>query len=164
MSILDSGTITFSTAENGKLSVELADGRTIVPAICVRLFPLSAPDEYISVLDGAAEDSPEIGVIPCLSGLAADQQELVLADLRQRRFLPEILDVRKITITNGIDEWQVLTDRGPKTFFISGRKNNIVVTEDNMLIITDVEKCRYRIPDYTALSPRAFSMVGRALP
>ncbi len=163
MSILEAQSITFAKVD-GLLSATKADGETISPIHCVRLFPLSDPDHYISVLRSEKCDEPEIGILRDISDLSEEQCSLVRDDLAQRHFLPEIQDVTDIVITSGMDEWHVITDRGEKIFFVSSRKDNIVITDENMLIVTDVEKCRYRIPDYTALSSQAFSLVGRALP
>jgi hypothetical protein len=163
MSILEAQSITFAKVD-GLLSVTKADGTTISPVHCARLFPLSDPDHYVSVLRSEKCDEPEIGILRDINDLPEGQCSLIRDDLAQRHFLPEIQDVTNIVITGGMDEWHVITDRGEKIFFVSSRKDNIVITDENMLIVTDVEKCRYRIPDYTALSSQAFSLVGRALP
>ncbi len=109
-------------------------------------------------------DEPEIGILRDINDLPAAQRELILDELKQRHFLPEVLDIIAIRMSNGMDEWNVLTDRGEKRLFVGNRKESIAVTDENMLIITDVDKCRYRVADYTALSPQAVSLVGRALP
>jgi hypothetical protein len=164
MSILDAQSITFEKLDSGTLSITQADGTTISPVHCVRLFPLSDSEHYISVLRSEKCDEPEIGILRDMNDLPETQRSLILDDLAQRHFLPEIQDVTAILMSNGMDEWHVITDRGDKIFFVSSRKDNITITDSNMLIVTDVEKCRYRIPDYTALSPQAFDLVGRALP
>lgn len=164
MTIIDPHLITFASLDSGQLSITLSDGTTISPVHCVRLFPLIDPDHYISILRSEKCDEPEIGIIRDINELPANQRTMLLDDLAQRHFLPEILDVTDILMSGGMDEWHVITDRGEKTFFVSSRKDNITVTEENMLIVTDVEKCRYRINDYTALSAQAFNLVARALP
>jgi hypothetical protein len=140
------------------------DGETNAPVTCCSLFPLSAHELYIYVWRAEKSDEPEVGILRDLKGMSSSQRKVIVENINQRRFLPEILDVTDIRSAHGMDEWNVVTDRGEKVFFVSNRKDSITVTEDNMLLITDVEKCRYRIPDYTALSARAYSLVGRALP
>ncbi len=164
MNILEPQSITFKTLGAGVLSLTLADGTTISSVNCVRLFPLIDPDHYISVLRNEKCDEPEIGILRDISELPDEQRTLVLDDLAQRHFLPEIKDVTSILMSNGMDEWHVITDRGEKIFFVGSRKDNIIVTDTNMLIVTDVEKCRYRIQDYTALCSHAFNLVARVLP
>jgi len=164
MKMLDAGRIKFEKLESGHLSIVLEGGESIAPVSCASLFPLSDPEHYITVLRTEKCDEPEVGILRDIGELPKDQRELVVEDLNQRRFLPEILDVKDIRMANGMDEWRVKTDRGDKVFFVSNRKDSITVTDDNMLIITDVEKCRYRIPDYGKMPARAFDLVGRALP
>ena len=164
MSILEPQSITFEKLDTGLLSITQADGTTVSPVHCVRLFPLSDRNHYVSVLRSEKCDEPEVGILRDINELPDEQRVLIQDDLAQRHFLPEIQDVTTILISNGMDEWHVITDRGDKIFFVSNRKDSIIVTEENMLIVTDVEKCRYRIPDYTALPPQAFNLVGRALP
>lgn len=163
MKILNAGEIEFRKLDSGMLSVTV-NGETISPVYCCSLFPLSDPEHYISVCRKEKSDEPEVGVLRDLGELSKEQRELVVENINQRRFLPEIIDVTDIRSSSGMDEWNVVTDRGDKVFFVSNRKDSITVTDDDMLLITDVEKCRYRIPDYTALSARAYSLIGRALP
>ena len=164
MTMLNTETTKFERSGSGLLSVSISDADPIMPIHCVRLFPLSDPEHYISIVRTEKSDEPEIGILRDINDLPAPQRELILDELKQRHFLPEVLDVIAIRMSNGMDEWDVLTDRGEKRFFVGNRKESIAVTDDNMLIITDVDKCRYRVADYTALSSQAVSLVGRALP
>lgn len=164
MKILEAGTTRFEKLDNGLLGVSIDEGAAVAPVHCCSLFPLSDPEHYISVCRTEKCDEPEVGIVRDLSEFPEDQRKLIVNSINQRRFLPEILDVTDIRSAHGMDEWRVVTDRGDTVFFISNRKDSITVTDDNMLLITDVEKCRYRIPDYTALSARAYSLIGRALP
>ena len=164
MKELDPHNVTFSTSEEGELGLTLSDGTRRSPILCARLFPLTDPDHYISIQQGDDKHHPEIGIIRSLADLSEAQRALVEEDLQHQHFLPEILSIEDIRGVHGIDEWRVTTDRGPVTFFVSGRKRNIVLTNDNLLLVTDIEKCRYRITDYTALPPRARQMLERALP
>lgn len=164
MNIFDPKTITFSTSAEGELRLTLADGTVHAPVQCRRLFPLTDPDHYISVQQTDDSENPEIGIVKHLSDLPSDQRRLVVEDLKHQHFLPEILDIVDIRTLHGMDEWCVVTDRGPITFFVSGRKDNMAVTPDNLLLVTDIEKCRYRITDYTALPTRARPLLERTLP
>lgn len=164
MKIIDPQSVVFKKIQSGLLSLTQSDGTTISPVHCVRLFPLMDPDHYISILRSVKSDEPEIGILRDINELPEEQRALIQDDLAQRHFLPEILDVKDILVSRGMDEWNVVTDRGDKTFLVGSRKDSIIVTDANMLIVKDVEKCRYRIPDYTALPRTAFNMVARALP
>ena len=164
MNALDPKQVTFAQSDEGELGLTLADGTRHTPIQCSRLFPLTDPDHYISIQQGDDKHHPEIGILKDLSALPPAQRQLIDEDLNHQHFLPEIISIEDIRGLHGIDEWSVTTDRGPIAFFVSGRKSNIVLTNDNMLLVTDIEKCRYRITDYTTLPPRARQMLERALP
>ncbi|NQU40870.1 MAG: DUF1854 domain-containing protein [Lentisphaerae bacterium] len=164
MNELDPKQVIFATSDEGELGLTLADGTRHTPIQCSCLFPLSDPEHYISIQQGDDKHHPEIGIIKDLSALLPEQRQLIDQDLKHQHFLPEILSIEDIRGLHGIDEWCVTTDRGPITFFVSGRKSSIVLTNDNLLLVTDIEKCRYRITDYTTLPLRARQMLERALP
>ncbi len=163
MQMLNPQDIAISRSEEGELRLEDADGAH-APVHFVRLFPLSAPDQFISIQVDDGKEPVELGILHDLDALPADQRQLVEADLRHQHFLPEIVSVEAIRQIHGMDEWAVVTDRGPTTFFVSGRKENMAVTPANLMLITDIEKCRYRITDYTTLPTRERLMVERVLP
>jgi len=164
MNILIPKRIEFAKTAKGRTTM-LMDGRQVAESIfCVRLFPLTDPERYISVSYKQGKEDVEVGILRNLADLPGDQRELVLTDLDRMYFLPEILDIEQIKMAHGMDEWFVVTDRGPKEFFVNNRKDNMTVTEENMLIVTDIEKCRYRIDDHTKLSGRARHSLGLVLP
>ena len=62
-------------------------------------------------------------------------------------FVPEITDVIRTAQTKNLDEWEVTTDRGPKTFYVKDRRDNVVFKHGATLVmITDIDGCRYRRP------------------
>jgi len=164
MNKLDTNSIRFDLSDVGLLKLTIEDGTAIEPVHCVSLFPLSDPEEYVSVVREEDGEDNEIGIIERLSDLPRGQRDLVKRDIARRYFLPEIVDVRRITTSGLVDEWDVVTDKGPKVFHVSGRKENFTISDDNTVIITDVEKCRYRITNYRALKPRARLAIDRVLP
>jgi hypothetical protein len=164
MNLFDPTQITFSSSTEGELRLQLADGSLHAPVQCRRLFPLTDPDHYISVQRPDDKEEPEIGILKQLADLPSDQRRLVTDDLQHQHFLPEITDIVDIVTLHGMDEWSVVTDRGPITFFVSGRKESMAVTPENLLLVTDIEKCRYRVTDYTTLTPRARLLLDRTLP
>jgi hypothetical protein len=164
MNLLDPTLITFSRSAEGELRLQRADGSLHAPVHCRRLFPLTDPGHYISVQRPDDKEQPEIGIVKRLDDLPPDQRRLVTEDLQHQHFLPEITDIVDIVTLHGMDEWSVVTDRGPIAFFVSGRKESMMITPDNLLLVTDIEKCRYRVTDYTTLTPRARLLLERTLP
>ena len=158
--------IEFSESATGALRLKLADGTVHEPVHCISLFPLSGPDGFVSIHRDGKDDDTELGIVENLRDLPSDQRKLVQRDIRQRYFLPEIEDIRRVVDFHGVEEWDVLTDRGPRTFYVGGgrRRNTIAVDEHGMVLITDVEKCRYRISDPSRLSARAALFLSEAMP
>jgi hypothetical protein len=164
MNLLHPDNVTFSRSPEGELRLALPDGTEYAPVVCRRLFPLTDPDQYISIQKPGEREQSEVGIIRALKELPGEQRRIVVDDLQHQHFLPEIVAVDDIRTLHGMDEWRVETDRGPVSFFVSGRKENMAATASNMLLVTDIEKCRYRITDYAALPPRERLLVERVLP
>ena len=48
-----------------------------------------------------------------------------------------------------------MTDKGEKTFFVQDVKENVIIRESGLIVITDIEKCKYQIRDYRKLPTKA---------
>jgi len=146
------------------MSAVLKDGAVLEEVRAAGLFPLRNPEKIISIYQKSDSERKELGLITEL-GLFSDDQQRILRDyLAFAYFLPEILDVMRVTRSASVDEWDVLTDRGNKVFYLSGRRESITVTDDGIIILTDTNKCRYRITDYRRMRAQARILVERALP
>jgi len=163
MNILNPNTIKFEQSGTGFLTMTDGTGATYANVWCARMFPLSDPLHYISVQHRKEKEYEEIGVIRSLDELNREQREQVLADIGFRYFVPEITDIRKITSRQGLDTWEADTDKGPRTFLVRDRKENVHMADNGTVFITDSDKCRYRIDDYTKLKPKAKAMLERML-
>jgi len=130
---------------------------------CLRLFPLSEPDTFISVVHHENGQLREIGVIRKLKELTSEQQRLVREDIKLRYFVPEIEDINKITARHGLYEWDVVTGRGNKKFSLRSIRENITVNDEGMIIITDLERCRYKITDSDKLPVKARAELDKVL-
>lgn len=131
----------------------------------VQLFPLRQPDAYISVVQPRSGERAvrELGTIRKLADWPAAQQKAIRSALRQTYFLPEISVIHKINVTGGIDEWVVQTDRGEKTLYVCDRKQSLHICHDGMLLITDMDKCRYRIQKPQSLDANSRFMLDKAM-
>jgi hypothetical protein len=155
MNILNPNEITFEQAENSFLRVKMKNGEIIEKIECTPLFPLSKPDSYISVSHRKEKGVDEIGILKSLKVLSAEQRVLVENEIQFRYFSPYITDIRKITSKYGVDQWEVVTDRGEATFFVQDTKENVMIQENGLIIITDIDKCRFQIRDYRQLPAKA---------
>lgn len=147
--------VRFERATTGYLNLIEQDGTVRRNIQCVPLFPVTDPGRYISVLHKPEKDPEEIGVLRSLDELSPEQRELVETDMRFRYFVPIIRDIHTISSKQGLDHWSVVTDRGEREFSVRDRKENLTITERGMVFVTDVDQCRYRIPDITRLSRKA---------
>ena len=75
----------------------------------VRAFPISAPEEGVSLL---GEDGHELRWINRLSDLPEETRLLIEAELAQREFMPEITRIRQVSSFATPSKWQVSTNRG----------------------------------------------------
>jgi len=106
----DSGDETAADAGEAPESPEDAEWR---PVILVRLFPLSHPDGWISVLSAEGD---EVGVLLDLRALPEEDQQLAREELDRRYLVPEIRAILACRDRYDLIEWTVDTDRGRVTF------------------------------------------------
>jgi hypothetical protein len=163
MNVLNAAKIRFNRSRTGPLNITLEDGSVVQDVHCVRLFPLSEPDNFVSVVRREDGRSREIGVINKLKELTGEQQRLVRDDIKLRYFVPEIKDINKITTRHGLYEWDVVTGRGDKKFSLRSIRENIAVNDEGMIIITDLERCRYKITDCERLPAKARAELDKVL-
>lgn len=163
MKILDPAELNFEKAENGFLRLKLNNGTIHERVECHPLFPLSEPDAYIAISKRNDSDIEEIGVIKSLDTLSAKQKYLVENEIQFRHFSPEITDIKKINSKYGVEHWEVMTDKGEKTFIVQDVKENVMIRESGLIVITDIDKCRYQIRDYRNLPYKARAELERTL-
>jgi hypothetical protein len=121
---------------------------SVLNVTLLRAFPISRPDEYLSLLD---EGQKEIGMIAAPLALDAESRAIVAAELARRYRLPEIRQVLEVKERFGTQEWNVATDRGQCVFTTRDLFDNARYTAAGELLITDVDGNRYRIPDLDRL-------------
>ncbi len=94
-------------------------------------------------------------MIRSLGDLDRDARKLMVEELRKRYVTPVITEITSISDKFDIVQWEVETDRGPKTFVTHGLYDSLKETADG-LIVTDMENNRYEIHDSSQLdSPSA---------
>jgi hypothetical protein len=126
-----------------------------------RAFPLSKPDRYIGLRDGADKD---IGMLPILEGLDPESRKIIDEELTRRYFLPVILRVLSVKEEYGITTWDVDTDKGRHTFLVQNLRESVwEMVPGERAIITDKDGLRYEFPDIRALDARTMSVLSRVL-
>lgn len=147
--LLDAKQVRFIISDTGTLSVVLSDGKAYSRVHLLRTFPISAPEEFISICDA---ENKEIGVINRLTDLPVDQQKLIRKELHLRYVIPVIINIIEIKKGPNAFKWDVETDRGKKTFYVKERNEQLTFINKYRILVTDIENCRYDINDLRKLS------------
>jgi hypothetical protein len=91
--------------------------QTIVP---VRSFPVSAPDQGISLVNA---EGHEVCWIEDLAELQPAALALITQELARREFTPEIQRILSVSSYATPSQWRVQTDRGETTFTLKGEED-----------------------------------------
>ena len=117
----------------------------------VRLFPLSKPSQWISLVDSQGK---EILCIDDPSELTGDNQRILLEELEKREFVPILKRVIWVSGNSEPCEWKVETDRGTSSFVLKD-ENDVRKLGENGVLVVDSFGIRYFIPNRDSLD--AFS-------
>jgi len=142
----------------GELLLVHADGQR-EPVTPVRAFPLSAPNDGISLV-GA--DGRERHWIARMSDLPGDARALLAEDLAPRDFAPRLLHLHSVSTFGVPSTWDVSTDRGD-TRFVLKAEEDIRRLEDGALLITSAHGLQLRVPDPRALDRQSRRLLERFL-
>jgi len=83
------------------------------PVAVVRLFPLTEPDRWVSVV---ARDGREVGIVRDASKLPPPAADTLREELRRRYLVPQIKRIISCRPRADATQWKVETDRGTITF------------------------------------------------
>ena len=163
MYTLDPKRINIEKDIKGSLTLTAPDGKIYKRVTFILLFPFTDTENYISAAVRKGSEYEEIGIIEHLKDLPGNLKALVKEDLKFRYFLPEIKDIIGITTQYWYHEFDVMTDRGEKKFYLRNVREGVRFKTDKSIVITDMEKNRYKITDYTRLSAKARAELDRIL-
>jgi hypothetical protein len=143
--------------ERGILHASLSDGSQHAGVIAVRAFPVRAPDEAISILDGQGQ---EVCWIEHLPELAPALRTQVGQALQSREFMPEIVSIRSVSGFITPCTWFITTDRGDTELLLKGDED-IRRVAGNTLLITDSHGIHFLIRDVMQLSRESRKLLDR---
>jgi len=126
----------------------------------VRIFPLSGPQRYLSVRDGA---NKEVGIIVEPDELDAENRRLVTEELERRYLVPVVRRIIAVKERFGTVEWEVETDRGISKFTMRNVRENVLQPSPDRYLFSDVEGNRYDVRDLSALDTASQAFVQRYL-
>jgi hypothetical protein len=152
---------TLSRNAFGRLVCTLADGGVHVGVLPVRAFPLTAPDDGLSLVSG---DGRELVWVPSLAALPADQRALVDEELAHREFVPQIHRILGVSTFSTPSTWQLETDRGPAELVLQAEEDiRRLPGARAALLITSGHGVVFRVPDLRALDRHSRRLIERFL-
>ena len=138
--------------ENNLVTLTLSDGKVYEALEPRRLFPVNAPNEYITLLNG---DNSEVAIIRNICDLNKESKATVLNSLNDYYLIPVITRIISTSEKYGTLHWCVETDRGIKEFDIRNRNTDIKVQDNGHIRVRDLNDNRYIIDNYNKLDPHS---------
>ena len=138
-----------------ELEVELPDGSVHAPVEPVRIFPLTQPNQYISLLDAHKN---ELGLIEDVNQLAKADQTVLAEELEKCYFMPKITKIHSLEGRFGVTQWETETDSG-SVFFDLRSRNDITTLDGGRVLIKDIDGNRYEIANYHQLDPKSIALL-----
>ena len=149
---VDANTVRLRPASFCTVSAELFSGEVFDELEPRRLFPLSGPDEFISLLDGSGTERLIVRKIDALDEESAKVMRASLADYYR---IPKIEAVTECFDKNGALKFTVVTNYGPCTFSVKDRHADIKLLYGKRVMMKDGNDNRYEIPDIAELDSKS---------
>ena len=154
---IDAKEFIFQRTEGGFISLRIKEKDQFYERVnFYRAFPISKPDEYISVRD---IDKNEIGVIRNMAALSDEQRGIVEEDLKRRYFSPEIIGIHTVKDEYGYVYMDISTSAGERSITVPNGSNNFVRLSEERLILIDIDGNRFSIIDYTKLDDKSVKLL-----
>lgn len=152
LNILDPKKVKVLLEEQNTLKL-VADGKVFSGLTPARPFPITHP-EFIIFRDSYGVD---ICIIKDYRALDEDSKRNLQKILDKIYFIPKILKIKKIETSGDEFVWEVITDKGPRTFRTRGRMS--VIQIEKRVVITDVNDNIYEIEDLSKMDPHSLSEI-----
>lgn len=143
----------------GKLVLLDAEGVEHHGVSPVRAFPIQAPEEGISLVQG---NGKEVAWIDLLDEVPEPARSLIREELEGREFMPEIARVKSISSFATPCTWYVDTDRGETEFVLKGEED-IRRIGASSLLIADNHGIQFLIRDMINVDRQTKKILDRFL-
>ena len=122
-----------------------------------RSLPIGKPSEYISVTD---HENKEIGIIRNLADLSGEQLAIVTAELDNRYYCPDVLEIKSVKDKLGYVymELRLARDGGQehtKSCAVKDVSRNIRMLGEDSLLIFDVDGNRYIVRELSRIDKKS---------
>ncbi|MCL2664317.1 MAG: DUF1854 domain-containing protein [Defluviitaleaceae bacterium] len=146
--LLDVGKAEFFLTEGGFTGLRY-DGKEHKHVTLRRALPVNQPSEYISVADN---ENKEIGILRSLSELSESQLPIVVKELDNRYYSPEVLEVISVKDKLGYVYMELRIKNKSeqshlKNCAVKDVSRNIRMLNETSMIIFDVDGNRYIVRD-----------------
>ena len=156
----------FSASAGGLISLKIinADGEEefFERVVLRRSFPVTAPDEFISVREPDTRlkgRGAEIGMIRNINNFDKATVDLLNAELELRYFTPEIKKITSAKEKFGYNYWEAETTAGSVSLVLNNPFGNIRKLEDGRIFISDMDGNCFIIPDPTKLDRQSYKVI-----
>ena len=156
-----SPTVDFQLTHNfaGRLVFTASDGKISDGVYPVRAYPISAPEDGLSLL---GEDGHELTWIASLVNLPSDMRTLIEQELAKREFMPEINRIVHVSSLATPSTWQVETNRGVVELILKA-EDHIRRLTPTSLLIADSHGIHFIIRDIDQLDNHSRKLLDRFL-
>lgn len=128
----------------------------------VRAFPISSPDEFISIREPDTRmggRGAELGMIRRLSDFPEEVSRMIAAELDRRYFTPSIQKIHSFSEKFGYCYWDVTTSAGRIEFIMTNPSSSIRTLEDGRVFMYDIDGNCFTIDDPTRLDKASYKKV-----
>ncbi len=143
----------------GQLVYTSASGETHEGVVPVHAFPITAPEEGISLV---TVDGQELAWVDHLSGLPSETRTLIEEELVSREFIPEIQAILHVSTFATPSVWEIETDRGKATLVLKG-EDDIRRLNPTSLLIADSHGVHFLVRDIQKLDKASRKLLDRFL-
>ena len=159
---LDPESLRFHRSRGGLLALTLTspegEETTYDRVIVLRAFPLTSPEEYLSVRE-PIEGKREIGMLRSLAALDEESERLVRDELATRYFVPHITRIHSLHRRRGVIYLDAETESGRRRVTLRDGLNSVRILDCGRVLLTDVDGNTLEIPDPRALDKASYRKI-----
>lgn len=138
---------------NLRLSIDEGEDRPLQKV--VRAFPITMPWNYIVFVGG---DGRQIGVLKNVDSLDDASKKVLREYLEKAYFIPKIVRIHSIKEEFGVLIWEVDTDKGPRMFEVTNRRDVRKIT-GRRILVKDTDGNLYDITDVRELDQKSMVLL-----
>jgi hypothetical protein len=155
-----SSPFTLSRNSFGRLVLVGVDGTAHEDVTPIRAFAISAPDDGIALMSA---EGKELQWIENLATLPDVTRALIVDELAQREFMPEIRRIVAVSSYATPSTWEVETDRGATSLILKSEDDIRRLRGPGALLIADGQGIHFMIRDRKMLDAHSQKILKRFL-